>query len=188
VNEQILALLNALDAALTEAAPGRHLDLYHLGRSALVLHYNLDRVTKDMDILMMRTPLETRAVELFGKGTENAARLGLYLETVPQGLPPATQWFCGRCTRVPGNWRVLRLWRPEPHDLAATKLKSYRPRDREDLTFLCDRKLLDAAKLRESLESAFCWSMEKDGDAARDRAFANLERVVLYLQGKSRTL
>ena len=136
----------------------------------------------------MRTPLEATAVELFGKGTADATRLGLYLETVPQGLPPVPQWFCGRCTRVPGNWRVLRLWRPEPHDLAATKLKSFRPRDREDLMFLCDQGMLNAAKLTESLESAFSWSMAKDGNSARDRAFANLERVVLYLQGKSRSL
>jgi hypothetical protein len=47
---------------------------------------------------------------------------------------------------------------------------------------------LDATKLTESLEWAFCWSMAKDGDSDRDRAFANLERVVLYLQGKSRSL
>ena len=188
MHEQILAMLNALDAALVEAAADGPLDLYHLGRSVLILHYELKKLTKDFDILRMRTPLETKAVELFGKGTANAERLGLYLETVPQGLPPVPQWFCGRCTPVPGDWRVLRLWRPEPHDLAATKLKSYRPQDREDLKFLCDQGLLDADQLTQSLESAFCWSMEKDGDPDRDRAFANLLRVELYLQGKSGAL
>ena len=103
--EQILALLDALDAALGETAAGQHLDLYHLGRSALILHYKQQGVTKDFDILRMRTPLESRAVELFGRGTASA-RLGLFLETVPQGLPPTPQWFCGRCTLVSGNWRV----------------------------------------------------------------------------------
>jgi hypothetical protein len=89
---------------------------------------------------------------------------------------------------VEGGWRVIRLWRLEIHDLAATKLGCFRPQDREDLQLLCDMSLLRADKLREAVELAFIWSMEKDGDPNRDRAFAHLERVVLYLQGKSRTL
>jgi hypothetical protein len=32
-------------------------------------------------------------------------------------------------------------------------------------------------------QQAFCWSMAKDGDPDRERTFAHLERVILYLQG-----
>jgi hypothetical protein len=189
MNEKILALLEELDAALREVVKeGERLDLYPLGGAALILYYNLKRATRDFDIVQMRSPLEEEALALFGKDTENARRLGLYLETVPQGQPPIPQWFCSRCTEMAGKWRVLRVWRANPHDLAATKLKSYRPQDRKDLQFLCDRSLLDPGELRRSLESAFAWSMEKDGDPDRERAFANLERVIAYIEGKSRSL
>jgi hypothetical protein len=183
MDEQIRLFLRALEQALANlAAPGERLDLYHIGRTSLILHQGLSMPaggTRDFDIVQMRTPLEEKAAQLFGKGSEAAQQLGLYLELVPQGLPPVPQWFCARCTEVPGGWRVLRLWQPEPHDLAATKLKCFRRQDREDLQFLCDRGLLKAGALRQSLESAFAFVHEKDGD----RAFANLERVLQYLEG-----
>jgi Nucleotidyltransferase of unknown function (DUF6036) len=96
--------------------------------------------------------------------------------------------FEKRCQEVEGGWRVIRLWRLEIHDLVATKLKSFRPQDREDLEFLCDTGRLRVDKLREALEWAFFWDMEKDGDLHRDRAFANLERVICYLDGKITSL
>jgi hypothetical protein len=89
---------------------------------------------------------------------------------------------------VSGSWQVIRLWRLEIHDLAVTKLKCFRPQDREDLQFLCDTGRLRADKLEAALELAFIWSLPKDGDPDRDRAFANLERVLRYLRGESRTL
>ncbi len=147
--------------------------------------------TKDFDVIQISyppAPLAGKAVELFGKGTDAAHKLGLYLELVLDAVPPVPAGFRSRCEEVKGEWQVIRLWRLEIHDLAATKLKSFRTQDREDLQFLCDMGRLRADKLRESLESAFCWSMDKDGDPNRERAFANLERVVLYLQGKTRTL
>jgi hypothetical protein len=98
------------------------------------------------------------------------------------------QWFRGRCQAVAGPWVVLRLWELEPHDYAATKLKCFRPKDRQDLQFLCDAGLLRIEELRASLASAFAWVHEKDGDADRERAFANLEQVAAYLDGTSASL
>jgi hypothetical protein len=192
--EQIQRFLDALDRALVPHAKGGRLDLYAIGRSALMLHYDLRPATggtKDFDAVQIShppRPLARIAVELFGKGTDGARRSGLYLETVPDGLPPLPQGFTSRCQEVEGEWQVIRLWRLEIHDLAATKLKCFRPQDREDLQFLCDAGRLRADRLKEALEAAFIWSMDKDGDPDRERAFANLERVVLYLEGKSRTL
>jgi hypothetical protein len=76
----------------------------------------------------------------------------------------------------------------EVHDLAATKLKSYRSQDRADLQFLCDQGKLSAESLRESLAHAFIWNTEKDGDPDYDRAFAHLERVAQYLEGRVSSL
>jgi hypothetical protein len=190
MTDEIHRFLAALDQALEALAAGEfRLDLYLLGRSALVLQYGARVSTRDFDIVQMRgSPLEEKAVALFGKDTANARALGLYLDPVPQGLPPLPQWFRKRCRPIAGDWRVLRLWALEPHDYAATKLKSFRAKDREDLRFLCDQGLLDPAELRRSVESAFVWVAEKDDDPDRDRAFLHLERVTDYLEGKTRSV
>jgi len=180
-----------MDAELVTAAkPGEHLDLYHIGRSVLVFYYGAKALaTQDFDIVWMReSALEDQVAKLFGKGTARAREIGLYLDRVPQALPPLPQWFRKRCCCVPGHWRVLRLWELEPHDLAATKLRSFRPKDRQDVQFLCDAGLLRPETLRASLESAFAWTAAKDGDEDRDRAFANLATVIDYLEGRSMTL
>jgi hypothetical protein len=98
--------------------------------------------------------------------------------------------FEQRCKLLRGNWKVLKVWLPEAHDLAVTKLKSFRPQDREDLQILCDRGLLKKIKLRESLESAFPFRSPKEEDAEDDpdnpdwgKALKNLKRVEAYLEG-----
>lgn len=193
--ERIERFLEALDESLLPVAQaGERLDLYAIGRSALMLHEGLRPAigsTKDFDIVQVGhppTPLAAKAVELFGKGTDGARRAGLYLELVLDGLPPVPAGFQKRCQEVGGSWQVIRLWRLEIHDLAATKLKCFRPQDREDLQYLCDAGRLQIDGLEQALEAAFLWSLPKDGDPDRERAFANLERVRLYLEGKSRTL
>jgi len=190
MKELLEHFLKALDAALLASASATaRLDLYAIGRSALILHHGLNLPpggTKDLDVIQTQHPpsaLLATALDLFGKGTANAGKYGVYLEPVPLGLPPVPGWFDRRCTETRGDWRVLRLWQLEVHDLAATKLKSFRPQDRLDLQFLCDRGTLRAEALQESLNHAFIWSTPKDGDPDYDRAFANLERVIRYLEG-----
>src|SRR2546423_12986613 len=120
MSEQIQRFMATLDTTLAEhAGEGEHLDLYHIGRSALVLHYGLQVSTKDFDIVWLgSSKLEEKAIELFGKESANAKALGLYLDPVPQGLPPLPHGFRKRCRAVPGEWKVLRLWSLEPHDYA----------------------------------------------------------------------
>jgi hypothetical protein len=186
-------LLQQLDAALLETvgrASGTRLDLYLIGRGALVLFHNLQLPpggTKDLDVVQLvhpPNPLLAQAVALFGKETDWARKNGVYLELVPSGLPPMPAWFDRRSTEQPGPWSVLRLWQVEVHDLAASKLKSFRSQDRTDLRFLCDQGKLSPESLRESLNHAFLWSTPKDGDPDYDRAFANLDRVLQYLEGQ----
>src|SRR5438477_6826258 len=87
--DEILALLNHLDEALIPfAKSGEHFNLYHLGRSALVLHYGFLLSTRDVDIVGMENPrFDEKAMELFGKDSAMAKSLGIYLDLVPPALP-----------------------------------------------------------------------------------------------------
>lgn len=186
--DEIIRFLEAVDAELVDRVEeGERLDLYLIGRAAVILRYGLNVGTKDVDIVHFHgSRLELAAVELFGRGTANAGRLGFYLEPVPQGLPPIPGTYLSRSEPIPGRWRVLRPMRPDPHDLAVTKLKRFHAKDREDLQVICDSGDLDADRLKRGLESAFAWS-DKD-DPERDIAARNLARVVEYLEGRSRVL
>lgn len=193
MNPEILRFFQELDAALIPMANGQRLDLYHIGRSALVWRFQATFSTKDIDVVQLQTPpsqhaLLLKAQELFGRDSAKARELGLYLDPVPDPLPPVPAGFKSRCTEEAGDWQVIRLWQLEVHDLAATKMRIFRPQDRQDLRFLCDLGLLQAAQLRESLEKAWIWSLEKDGDPLRDAAFAHLQIVIDYLEGRSATL
>jgi hypothetical protein len=197
MRELILRFLGALDEALVpHAQPGERLDLYLIGHSALILHRQVllqSGGTQDIDVVRIEiAPEQTRllqtALDLFGMETDRARLYGLYLHAVDNGIPPVPGWFRMRSAEVSGTWRVVRLWELDVHDLAATKLERYSPKDREDLRALCDRGLLQEALLRASFEKAFEWSTDKDGDQHRDTASANLGRVVSYLNGESRAL
>ena len=186
--DEILGFLEAIDAELLEhAREGETFDLYLIGRSALIVRFDLNLATRDVDIVHFHgSELERLAVERFGKGTTNAERLGFYLEPVPQGLPPIPGGYCHRSEAIAGSWRVLRPKQPEPHDLAVTKLKRFHAKDRQDLQILCDSGQLEADRLRQVLDSAFAWAEKDDPD--REIAARNLDRVIDYLEGKTRTL
>jgi hypothetical protein len=197
MNDAIRTFLDRLDEELLPfATKGERLNLYLLGRAALVLYYQFTLSTTDVDIVWLRdSELEGKAIELMGEGSTLANALGLYLHPVPQGLPSLPQGFRQHCELVDGGWKALRLWKLEIHDLAATKLKSFRPKDREDLQILCDRGLLNATKLRQALEDAFPYRSPKPEDAEDDpdtpdwgKALANCKRVESYLKGAIRSL
>ena len=149
--------------------------------------------TKDIDVVQSETPPEQKplllkAHEIFGRNSAKANELGLYLDLVLDPLPPVPAGFKNRCTEVAGNWQIIRVWQLDVHDLAATKMRCFRAQDRQDLRFLCDQGLLKADPLRQALDKAFTWSMEKDGDSQRDQAFVHLQCVIEYLEGRSPTL
>jgi hypothetical protein len=183
--DEVSNFLKAIDAELAGyAREGEGLDVYLIGRSALILRYGVTLATRDVDIVHFHgSELESKAVELFGRGTRNAERLGFYLEPVPQGLPPIPAGYCRRSRDIPGDWQVLRPKQPEPHDLAVTKLRRFHAKDRQDLRILCDSGELVSNRLVESLESAFLWVEEDDPDRAL--AARNLARVIEYLEGRT---
>lgn len=188
---QIVQFLEALDTELAlHTREGEHLDLYLIGRSALIVRYGLNLATKDVDIVTRtQTPdLEAKALELFGRGTPHALRWGLYLEGVPPGIPPVPGSYHRRSVALPGDWKVLRPYQPEPHDLAVTKLKRFHAGDREDLRILCDSGELTREGLEKSLDSAYPFGMDEAENPACTRVKENFRKVLAYLAGQSREL
>ncbi len=184
MRERIEAFLADLDRTLAARAEDARLDLYHIGRSALVWGYDYLATTDDFDFL--RPQGEAQWVELalqrFGKNTPKAREHGLYLEVVEEGFPPMPRGYKKRATQIDGPWKTLRVYRLDPHDLIASKLRRFWPKDRADIRLLCDLVPIDPERLEQVLEEAYPFNMEKDGDEFRDSAFRSLRTVQRYLR------
>ena len=184
MKDRIVRFLNDLDAALTPVAGDDRLALYHIGRSALVRQYGFAAATEDIDVIDPRGDprLMKEAERLFGKGTPKALEHGLYLEGVPEGLPPVSGGCYTRATEADETWKVIALFHLEAHDLAVTKLKRFARKDQEDIRGMCDLGLLDPDTLGTRVDAAWWLSHEKDGDPGREAAFASLRVVQKYLR------
>jgi hypothetical protein len=84
MKERIDAFLADLDQSLMTKAKGRHLHLYHIGRSALVWQYAYNATTQDLDTLRPDGEAELLdwALRWFGVNTPKAGEHGLYLQVV----------------------------------------------------------------------------------------------------------
>jgi hypothetical protein len=187
--ENLMAFLAEIDAELVRhAKEGETLELYLVGRSAMILGFGLAALqTKDVDVIEVKTShLLTVVSEVFKKDSERSIGYGFYLETLSSGFPPMPAGFEKRCKDVPGPWRVLRLRYPEAHDLIVSKLKRFHSGDREDVQFLCDNENIQEQELRLRFDFAHVFS-DRD-DPKVEGATENLESVVKYLNGQLRSL
>jgi Nucleotidyltransferase of unknown function (DUF6036) len=188
---QIVQFLEAIDAELVDhAGAGERLEFFLIGRAALILRYGLSLATKDVDMVsrMGSLELERKALELFGKGTSNAMKWGLYLESVPAPIPPVPGSYRRLSIALPGNWKVLKPKLPDPNDLAVTKLKRFHAGDREDLRILCDSGDLRREDLERALASAHPFGMDEEEDPGCKRINESFRKVLKYLEGRSREL
>jgi hypothetical protein len=186
--EDLLAFLGAIDSELMQhARAGETLDLYLLGRSALILGYGAPLMTKDVDVVDdFRSRLLIIAVGAFGKDHSRVPARRFYLETVSSGLPPLPAGYRGRCVDVPGRWQIIRPKRLEAHDLIVTKLRRFHQGDREDIRILCDTGDVEASILRERFDSAYLFSDRDDPKVVR--ASEHLQAVSDYLNGMSKII
>jgi hypothetical protein len=187
---EIEQFLHAIDDELAKSTrAGERLDLYLLGRAALILRFGLSLATKDIDLVTRgdESELQRKTLELFGKGTSNAVRWGLYLEPVPEGLPPVPGSYRRLSSELPGDWKVLRPRQLDPHDLAITKLKRFHAGDREDLQILCSGNLT-ASGLQRALDSAYPFGMDEEEDPDCKRVKDHFRKVIDYLEGRVRNL
>jgi hypothetical protein len=188
---EIVRFLEAIDAELVPyAGAGERMDLYLLGRSALIVRYGLGLATKDVDMVSHgeTSILHAKAFDLFGKGKPHAIKWGLYLEGVPQAIPPVPGRYQRLSVELPGNWTVLRPKQLDPHDLAITKLKRFHAGDREDLRILCDSGNLNREELEAALDSAFPFGNDEDAEPDFKRVEPHFRKLIDYLEGRSREL
>lgn len=195
MDDDIVRFLHAVDDELAEDELAKdvgeaRLDIYLIGRAAMIVRFGLTLATKDVDLVTRADvpPLQAKAFELFGKGTPNALKWGLYLEAVPEGLPPVPGSYRRLATDLPGAWKVLRPKQLDPHDLAVTKLRRFHAGDREDLAILCDSGQLTPAGLTRALHSAYPFGMDPEEDSDCKRVTDNFAKVVDYLEGRRRDL
>lgn len=176
-------LLIAIDDHLKPIANGDRLDLYLVGRSALLAQFGINRQTADLDVAVTgeAPPLLRAALAFAGKGTATAKRCNLYLEMVPAGLPPMPPAFRKRATEMAGPWKVLRVWHLDIHDLLISKLGRFAVKDQQDIRELCDTGQIDAEKLKIIHESAV-WQLNHPGTDDYPQRLAKLDTVLRYLR------
>ena len=184
MKERIIRFLNAMNTSLEPVANGERLDLYHIGRSALVWKHGFLSATQDVDVVapVYGERLMKVALDLFGVGTPKAKEYGLYLEEVPPGLPPVWHGCFNRASQANEQWSVIRLYHFEDHDLAVTKMKRFYVRDQEDIRQMCDLGLIDPDTLMVRMDAAYPYRTHKDGDEDWRKAYQHAKVVTDYLE------
>jgi hypothetical protein len=138
------AFLEDLDSLLAEAV-----QLHCIGGFAVVAAYGLLRSTNDLDYFSIQpydcaAQIETTA----GRGSSLAQKHKMYVQRV--GVASVPESYDERLTELyPGHFANLRLFVPDPYDLALSKLTRNAERDREDVRHLAKTCSLDPDVLRD---------------------------------------
>jgi hypothetical protein len=169
-----------VDFAWSWPTPRRHrLDL--IGSAALMLaEPRYERGTKDGDVYQTSevTPeLGSRLVEVAGRDSEIHRRTRMYIDIVPNGvpfLPHAPVWvLLGNISRMLSHFELYAL---DVVDVVVSKLKPFRPRDRDDIQAMVNYGHVPHGRLVERFRSA----IDESGEERRpllESWVANLNRV-----------
>jgi hypothetical protein len=154
------SFLSDLDAVLDEPT-----DIHCIGGFAISQYFGFARETADLDVLSI-APQQMRAAisDAAGKGSALHTKHRVFIDQV--GVANFPDNYASRIQRAWPVWTKLRLWVPEPHDLALTKLERSNERDIRDVTFLARAGLIK----RDTLLARFVSEME----AVPRRPYANL--------------
>ena len=120
-----------------------------------MLRYDLLRSTNDIDVMAVRPyPVLRPLLEMAGPNSSLAAKYQIYIDALGRGVG---SWPCDYESRLEemfrGTFDRTRLFAPEVHDLALTKLDRNGDRDREDVVLLVLNSSLDVKTLRERYET-----------------------------------
>jgi hypothetical protein len=150
--DDVLRFLKAVEAQLE---PDQELELYLGGGAALILAYDGELATVDVDFIGPKTGRLLELSKLMGKGSEVHAQTELYFDVVPPGLFPSDMGWRRRA--IPVELREvqrIRLRALEVHDLIISKLKRFAEKDRRDVRALCNRPDVDVETLRSRYREA----------------------------------
>jgi len=131
-----------VDALLTQP-----LELHCIGGFAINIRYGFPRTTGDIDFCSL-APLEEHdyLIQIAGPGSELHRKYHLCFHCVYQvNLPEDYNQRLQEVFRA--SFQHLRLFVPDPYDLALSKLERNHPKDREDVEYLAKTIPLKAATL-----------------------------------------
>ncbi|OIO07686.1 MAG: hypothetical protein AUJ52_09700 [Elusimicrobia bacterium CG1_02_63_36] len=142
-------LLKELDGIWPLKRPQKiRLDI--IGSGALMLQSDYTRSTKDGDVFELK-PLEELVrktlLDLAGKKSRLQAKLHMYLDIVPNGLPllPARPLF--HRIALSKNLEHFELRALDPVDVAVSKLPRFNANDRTDVQSMIERGLISHQRL-----------------------------------------
>ena len=131
------SFLSDLDAVLDEPA-----DLHCIGGFAISQYFGFGRETADLDVLSVAPqPMRVAVAAAAGNGSALHRKHRVFIDQA--GVANFPDNYESRLRRAWPVWKKLRLWIPEPHDLALTKLERSNERDIRDVVFLAQAGLID---------------------------------------------
>jgi uncharacterized nucleotidyltransferase DUF6036 len=139
--------LEALDALLDEP-----FQLHCIGGFAFAVGYGLPRATNDLDYRALVPYSRMKDLQsMAGPGSALAKKFKVHVqhtgvESIPENYEERL------IERFAGRFKKIRLFVPDPYDLALSKLTRNLERDRQDVEFLARTQHLDPAILRERYE------------------------------------
>lgn len=141
------SFLAGLDALLDQPA-----DLHCIGGFAISQYFGFARETADLDVLNIAPlPMKAAIAVAAGKGSGLHKKHRVFIDQV--GVANFPDNYDSRLQRAWPIWKKLRLWIPEPHDLALTKLERSNERDIRDVIFLAQAGLIDSNTLQTRFET-----------------------------------
>src|SRR5215469_11381098 len=139
--------LGELDEALSEPV-----ELHCIGAFVISLLYGLPRPTGDVDYISVVPRNRIEELErLAGRESKLARKYKVYLQHVAIATMPED---CeSRLTDMfPGRFEKLKIFAPDPYDLALSKLERNSPKDQGDVAYLARTVPLSAEVLQERYE------------------------------------
>ena len=156
VPEPWRAFLGDLDALISADARfgNESIHLHCTGGFVFTILYGLERATNDVDIIEIVPHAVMRLIlELAGKGSALAEKHKVYIDPGARVADLPCEYQERLTEMYPGTFERLRLFAPDPYDLALSKLERNADRDIEDVKLLATRVPLDLRQLRHRYEA-----------------------------------
>ena len=143
-----LSFLREVDRALSRAVM-----VHCLGGFVLAVLWGLPRPTGDVDFIEVDPPdAASELLDIAGEGSELASRYKLHSHRAAVAESPED--YRSRLVKItPSGLKRLQLTALEVHDLVLAKLGRNSPRDRSDVEFLAQQRVLDAGLLKDRFEA-----------------------------------